>query len=686
MSFSSSNIATRPTLLVVDDEEVMRAELRRVFDGAGFKAVTAQDAPSALRLLHRMRCDLVVLDVEMPEIDGLSLCRLLRAQNSTKQLPIVVFSASNDENRKVEAFAAGADDYIVKPSTPLELVTRVRNHLDSAKREWALVGSNRELRFLADLGRGLLRAIEPEQVVRHLAGATYEGTGAAFCAAIVSTGPDESAVCAFDREGSEEGRALIDIERLNNWLSSSASSASVVNDRKGHFFLKDQIHQIEYAAPIRYGGRPKGALIVAFDNRDEYDDETGRLVDAAAQQAALAAHVSSLHKAARESSVTLAKEVERRTAEAEAQRRLTQAIIDNLPLSLYAVDRANRIVAWNRNRELGGQGIPRHEALGRDVFEVLSRQPRDLLEEELKRAFGTGEIERIEQKSTAPDGTARYWLVSKIPMRADDMDEVSHVITLGEDITARVEANRAIASAEKLAAVGRLAAGVVHEINNPLATISACAEALEARVAEGAFDSSPEVEDLREYLGLIRSEAFRCKSITNGLLDFSRTRSGDRAAVDIREVIKSAARLITHQKRGGNISIRTEIEESVSAVEGDSGQLQQALIALCTNAIDAMPHDGQLTLGARGVKNQVLLYVRDTGVGISAENLTKIFDPFYTTKEVGQGTGLGLAVCYGIVTEHGGRLDVDSELGVGTTFTITLPALSLHFNRGDQKN
>jgi two-component system NtrC family sensor kinase len=108
-------------------------------------------------------------------------------------------------------------------------------------------------------------------------------------------------------------------------------------------------------------------------------------------------------------------------------------------------------------------------------------------------------------------------------MRADSGEEVSHVITVGEDNTARVEANRAVAH-RKLAAVGRLAAGVVHEINNPLATISACAEALESRVREGAFDSSPEANDLREYLELIRTEAFRCKTITNGLLDFSRTR------------------------------------------------------------------------------------------------------------------------------------------------------------------
>src|SRR5438045_2659400 len=143
-----------------------------------------------------------MLDIEMPGVDGLALCRLLRAQAATKQLPIVIFSTSDDENRKVEAFAAGADDYIVKPSTPREILTRVSAHLETAQREWALVGSNLELRFLADLGRGLLRALEPEQVVRHVAGATFEGTGAALCAAAVQINQDQLVVCAFDREGS----------------------------------------------------------------------------------------------------------------------------------------------------------------------------------------------------------------------------------------------------------------------------------------------------------------------------------------------------------------------------------------------------------------------------------------------------------------------------------------------------
>ena len=236
------------------------------------------------------------------------------------------------------------------------------------------------------------------------------------------------------------------------------------------------------------------------------------------------------------------------------------------------------------------------------------------------------------------------------------------------------EANRAVARTEKLAAVGRLAAGVVHEINNPLATISACAEALESRVAEGVFGSSPETDDLREYLQLIRSEAFRCKSITNGLLDFSRARAGEHAPVEVAEVVEGSAHLLRHQRRGQQIEILVETADGLPSIAGDEGQLKQAVIILAENAIDAMPHGGTLTLRARAADGAgVRVEVSDTGVGISQENLTKIFDPFFTTKEVGRGTGLGLAVCYGIVTEHGGRISVDSTVGRGTTFTLTLP-------------
>jgi two-component system NtrC family sensor kinase len=677
------------TLLIVEDDEQARRDLQRAFESEGHRVLACADAAAALRGLHRQPCDLVVLDIELPGVSGLALCRLLRAQAATRRLPVIVVSAHDREEYKVEAFAAGADDFVLKGQTTRELLTRVGAHLEAAARERALEGSNRELAFVADLGRGLLHALSPAEVARRVAGATYEGADAALCAAVLLGGEGERGkaanaegaqealtLCVFDREGSaEEDASHLDVEHLRAWLASSPSGARRIT-RGERFLMRDARHAVEYAAPLRFEGRALGALVVAFDRESDCGPTEERLVDAAAQQAALAARISSLYEAARHTSRVLAREVERRTAEAESQRRFTEAIIDSLPVSLYAVDRRYRVVAWNRNRELGGQGIPRRDVLGRNVFDVLSRQPRATLEEEFERAFATGEIERIEQESRAPDGSSRHWLVSKVPMRIDG-EEVSHVITVGEDITERVVASRAVARTEKMAAVGRLAAGVVHEINNPLATIAACAEALEARVAEGVYGASPDVEDLREYLELIRAEAFRCKQITNGLLDFSRARQARHTTVDIMHVVESAARLLQHQKRGPAVEIKVETSEELPLISGDAGQLQQAVIILAENGVDAMPEGGTLVLRARRSEDGeggVLIEVEDTGVGIAPEIREKIFDPFFTTKEVGRGTGLGLAVCYGIVTEHGGRVAVDSTPGRGTVFSVWLPA------------
>jgi two-component system NtrC family sensor kinase len=673
MPISPTQQTTGATLLIVDDDRSAREGLRSVFESAGHRTIGVSNAPAALRLLQKQTCDLVMLDVELPEVDGLALCRLLRAQPAMKQLPLVVFSANDSEGRKVEAFAAGADDYIVKPSTPGELLSRVNTHLNFAQRESELLGSNRELSFLADLGRGLLRTIMPEQVASRVAGAIYEGTNASQSACAIRNNGKGLAVCVFDREGSAGSSDLINIDRLEKWLASSRSTSPAWLTNSREFLLRDAPHETEYLVPILIGARVFGAMVVAFATAKDCTEDECRLINAAAQQASLAAHISTLYLGARESAATLALEVDRRTAESEMQQRFTEAIIDTLPLSLYAIDRDYRIVAWNRNRELGELGLPRGEALGRNIFEVLTKQSRELLEHEFARVFATGEIHRIEQESVTESGETNHWLISKIPMRADENDEVTHVITVGENITARVRAHRAIARAEKLAAVGRLAAGVVHEINNPLATIAACAESLEKRIQEGAFSDSPDAEDLREYLGLIRDEAFRCKSITNGLLDFSRLRAGQRVPVDMTEVIKATARLVTHQQRGDNIQIVIEAAAGLPSVSGDVGQLQQAVVALATNAIDAMPEGGTLTLRAIRSDSRVLVQVRDTGIGIAPENMTKIFDPFFTTKDVGRGTGLGLAVCYGILSDHGGRLDVRSTVGAGTTFTITLP-------------
>src|SRR6185437_10598075 len=137
-------------------------------------------------------------------------------------LPIIALSESDDETRKVQAFTAGADDYITKPSTPGELLSRVSLHVRTSQREWALIGSNRELRFLSDLGRGLLRALEPEQLVRRVAGATYDAMDASLCAAYVTVGRNKDALCVFDREATADNPSLLKDAGLQEWLRSAA--------------------------------------------------------------------------------------------------------------------------------------------------------------------------------------------------------------------------------------------------------------------------------------------------------------------------------------------------------------------------------------------------------------------------------------------------------------------------------
>ncbi len=523
-----------------------------------------------------------------------------------------------------------------------------------------------ELRFISDLGRSLLFTVHPKKVASRVAGALQRKLSADACAFVAELENIGIVSCAFDKKGEIDPRSFPKAN-FEKWLDLLPPQVGYKEEDPEDFLIVGLPHKLEYVSPLHINGEIKGAIVTAFSSKRDFDDKKGSLIDAATQMAAMSINLSAHYEAAINSSITRAR---------DEHRRFTEAVLDALPVSLYVVDRDFRIVTWNRHREVGAQGIPRDAAIGRNVFKVLSRYPEGRVREEFERAFRTGQIERIEQQTVDEDGSTKHWMVSKVPMLDEETGHVTHVITVGEDVTARVEAIHAVGRAEKLAAVGRLAAGVVHEINNPLATISACAEALERRVDEGSFVGSDAAEDLEEYLGLIKSETFRCKSITTGLLDFSRLRTGERHPLDVAEVLRSSANLISHQKRGENIEIVVEDDAVIPQVKADSGQLQQAIIALATNAIDAMPSGGTLTFRAKAHPKRVEIEIEDTGVGIPPENLSKIFEPFFTTKEVGEGTGLGLAVCYGIITDHGGRLSVRSNVDRGTTFTILLPLSS----------
>ena len=369
-------------------------------------------------------------------------------------------------------------------------------------------------------------------------------------------------------------------------------------------------------------------------------------------------------------------EVEARTREIDEQRRFTERIIDSLPLGVYVIDREYRICAWNRKRETGMQGVSREEAIGRTIFEILHRQPAEVLRSEFDDVFETGILQQIITESRAT-GEVRTFRITKVPMRLDEA-RVTHVITIGEDITEWKGAEARFAQAEKLAAIGQLAAGVMHEINNPLATIAACAESLTMRMDEMRSGGADIPSDGPEYLKIIDNEVHRCKRIIDGLLDFSRPRRATKMALDLNYVVEETLFLLKHHTRFKKLEVRTEYDRTLKdPVLGSREQLIQVVMALLLNALDAMDERGTIVIrtgpradGQRGVQVEI----KDEGHGIPRSEMTKIFEPFYTTKPPGRGTGLGLSICYGIVAEHGGRIEVDSAPRKGSTFRILLPA------------
>jgi PAS domain S-box-containing protein len=321
------------------------------------------------------------------------------------------------------------------------------------------------------------------------------------------------------------------------------------------------------------------------------------------------------------------------------------------------------------------QGVSREEAIGRTIFEILHRQPAELLRNEFEDVFSTGRIAEFQMESSA-SGEHRTYRITKIPMRVNDT-AVTHVITIGEDITEWREAQERFAQAEKLAAIGTLAAGVMHEINNPLATIAACGESLQLKLKD-LSDAGKEIpQESGDYLSIIEQEVHRCKRIVNGLLEFSRPRAAGKELVDLNEVIEKTLFLLKHHASFKKMSIELDLDRiGRPTIEGNAEQLIQVFMALLLNATDAMGENGRVGLRTRAATNpgdMVIAEVTDEGHGIKRQELQKIFEPFFTTKPPGRGTGLGLSICYGIVAEHGGRIEVDSLPGQGSTFRIFLP-------------
>jgi two-component system NtrC family sensor kinase len=266
-----------------------------------------------------------------------------------------------------------------------------------------------------------------------------------------------------------------------------------------------------------------------------------------------------------------------------------------------------------------------------------------------------------------------------LQLHAANEEIVDWAKTLEERVEQKTrELNRAhdhMLHVEKMASIGKMAAVVAHEVNNPLSGILTYAKLLRKWVASGQAEHEKRDEAM-ECLELIAAESRRCGDLVKNLLTLSRTAPMNVQSTDLRAVIDRCRLLVRHQLEQAGIELQLRLAEDLPRVPCDPAQMEQVFLALIMNAIDAMPRGGNLWIDTRrsNDETEITIQVRDDGAGIAPDILPQIFEPFLTTKESGRGVGLGLAISRGIVERHNGRIEVASELGCGTTFTVTLPA------------
>jgi PAS domain S-box-containing protein len=352
--------------------------------------------------------------------------------------------------------------------------------------------------------------------------------------------------------------------------------------------------------------------------------------------------------------------------EARRAERHLASVVESANDLVLSTDVDGRILTWNAAAErLSGHS--RDEVIGRAFHEECSPSQRQLVDQEFARAVRQGEFGPVEWDLKTESGAIVpvAWVGSAMK---DDRNSVVAIVVVGRDLTERRKLETQLLQSQKLAALGVLAGGIAHEIRNPLAISSSAAQFLLEDVTDAEFR--------KECARKVQAGIRRASAIIENLLRFARPGSGtDMEPVDLAATVRDAATLAANQAMLQQVKLVVDLPAQPLLVTGVRNMLQQVFMNLLVNAVKAMPEGGLLHVDIEQVGKEALVRITDTGPGIPPSELSYIFDPFYTTRPIGQGTGLGLSICYSIVKQHFGAIDVESQPGHGCTFTVRLPLL-----------
>ena len=669
------------TILVVEDEAIVAADIGSRLEALGYTvAGTAGSGEQAIALAEKQRPSLVLMDIQLQgSMDGITAARTI---HDRFRLPIVFLTAYAEDTTLQRAKLAEPFGYILKPFEDRELKTILEMALYKHRADEEIRRLNRLYAVLSQVNQAVVRIENEGELFDKICRIAIE-FGNFKLAWIGWIDPETKAVRPIAAAGEKvdhlsrlfvsandqpEGRGVIGTALRTGAACVSNDYLADPRFQRWHALAAEIGKRSIGAFPIRFQGEVAGALMIYSGETNFFQAEEIKLLEEVALDISFALD-------------RLESEIRRRRAE-ELNRQnqaLFLAVIEGTSDAIYVKDLLGRFLTINTSlARIAGKS--KEQVLGQDDRTLMPLEDARQILETDRLVMNSGTTQTFEEVIHF-EGRRHFFLTTKGPV-FDARGELLGLFGVARDITERKQLEEQLLQAHKMEAIGQLAGGVAHDFNNVLAAMLMNLYLLR---------ETPNLEhETAEGLKELEKAAQHAASLTRQLLMFSRRQRMDSKRLDVWEVLRDLLKML-RRLLGEHIEIASHKEPDLPLwVEADPGMLEQVVMNLCVNARDAMPKGGRLTLSLARVEIEpesarrrtearvgrfVCLSVADTGCGMDETVLQHVFEPFYTTKEVGQGTGLGLATVYGIVKQHEGWIEVESAVGLGTTFRIYLPAV-----------
>ncbi len=661
-------------ILIIDDEpEIAESLADYLVKKQNFQVSLAVDGQAGIDFLQagvegkEAEVDLVLLDMRMPHLSGLDVLNWIRSHPDLRYTRVVLLTAAAGSSEKVEALTAGADDYITKPYRPQELLARVNTILRTLYLEKQLQRQSQQLAALNLIGQKVAATLEFGEVLATAVAGMDDLLLNVELGAVLMLEKGKLRYRALQgADGPLPVKGLPALAPKEGILGIAFSEQTAVflnhihNDDRfqpGRDAPPDFDVISMIVAPLVVRGRPVGVISACNKTPDLFNEVDLDLY------ASLASSISEAIENA-----WLFQRIRMRQQQLLENRNTLQALINGIPNPIYTINDAWQLVAINTSKADELETMP-DKLVNQVCYRAFFQR-----EEPCEQCLAAHTLNRKEAQGwtvtwTAEDHLSREWDVNAYPIPSREASSARAVI-VWQDRTEERRLESSLLQAGKLAAIGQLAAGVAHEINNPLTAVNANAEMLKMFM-------SPDDENY-ESVELIALAGERATKVVRGLLDFARQEQYAFTPDDVNRSIQQSLDLVQYQLQQATIAIISNMSDDLPLVTASWEHLKSVWLNLLVNARDTLQDvsgERQIEISTRLSEDeqQVIVLIRDNGQGMSEAQLAHIFEPFYTTKDPGKGTGLGLATCHRIIEQHGGEINVVSAPGEGTTFITRLP-------------